>query len=285
MADGRAGLTMAGMLEGQVALIYGAAGGIGQAVVQRYWLEGASIIAVDRSGARLEELGGTCEPREQQRFLLVEADCGRWEECRRVTEIGLEAFGRLDVLVSCIGIYDHAIALAEIDEDRLEAAFEECFRVNVGSMLFAVKAALPTLAANRGRVVLTSSVASYMTSGGGVLYTAAKHAVTGVVAQLAYELAPHIRVNGVAPGVAKTVMAGLESLAQQPKLSLLPGSENALPLLQVPDNAEYGGIYALLGSATESSVMTGTVVIADSGLLARGTASPNGGADLMRMVG
>jgi NAD(P)-dependent dehydrogenase (short-subunit alcohol dehydrogenase family) len=275
---------MAGMLEGQVALIYGAAGGIGQAVVQRYWLEGASVIAVDRSRERLDALQGDCRPRDRQQLLLLEADCGRWNECRRVTDAALDVFGRLDVLVSCIGIYDHAIGLAEIEDDRLEAAFEECFRVNVGSMLFAVKAALPTLVANRGRVVLTSSVASYMSSGGGVLYTAAKHAVTGIVAQLAYELAPHIRVNGVAPGVARTIMAGLESLAQKPKLSLLPGSENALPLLRVPDNAEYGGIYALLGSAAESSVMTGTVVIADSGLLARGMASPNRGVDLARVA-
>jgi NAD(P)-dependent dehydrogenase (short-subunit alcohol dehydrogenase family) len=109
--------------------------------------------------------------------------------------------------------------------------------------------------------------------------------VTGVVAQLAYELAPHIRVNGVAPGVAKTIMAGLESLEQPPRSSLRPGSEDALPLLRVPDTAEYGGIYALLGSASESSAMTGTVVVADSGLLARGMAQPNGGRDLAAAAG
>jgi NAD(P)-dependent dehydrogenase (short-subunit alcohol dehydrogenase family) len=258
------------MLENQVALIYGAAGGIGRAVAERYWAEGASVIAVDRNAEALRHLAESCDPAPEQRLSTLVADGASWTECVRVTEAALDLFGRIDVLVSCIGIYDHAISLAEVDGEKLEAAFDECFRVNVGSMLFAAKAALPALIKNKGRIVLTSSVASYLTSGGGVLYTASKHAVGGIVAQLAHELAPDVRVNGVAPGVARTIMSGLRALDQVPQPSLLPGSEQALPLERIPETSEYGGIYALLGSATESSVMTGTIVVADSGLLIAG---------------
>jgi NAD(P)-dependent dehydrogenase (short-subunit alcohol dehydrogenase family) len=87
---------------------------------------------------------------------------------------------------------------------------------------------------------------------------------------LAYELAPHVRVNGVAPGVARTIMSGLTSLGQAPKLSLLPGSERALPLGNVPETDAYGAAYSMLGSATESSAMTGTTIVVDSGILIRG---------------
>lgn len=257
-------------LAGQVALIFGAAGGIGRAVVRRYLREGALVVAIDRRGDSLAQLASESTPLDRDRLSTLEADASNWSECERVAAIAAAAHGRIDIVVSCIGIYDHAVRLIDIPGDQLPQAFDECFRVNVGSMLFCIKAALPMLIKSHGRIVLTSSVASYMTSGGGVLYTASKHAVNGLITQLAYELAPHVRVNGVAPGVARTIMSGLTSLGQAPKLSLLPGSERALPLGNVPETDAYGAAYSMLGSATESSAMTGTTIVVDSGILIRG---------------
>ena len=74
-------------------------------------------------------------------------------------------------------------------------------------------------------------------------------------------------------------MSGLQALGQEPRPSLLPGTETVLPLGRVPGADEYGGIYALLGS-TESGPMTGSIVRADSGLAMRGIATPTDGADL-----
>jgi hypothetical protein len=62
--------------------------------------------------------------------------------------------------------------------------------------------------------------------------------------------------------------------------SVLPGTEKMLPLQELPDVEDYAGIYLLLGSASDSAAMTGTVVVADSGLLVHGLASPNAGGDL-----
>src|SRR5581483_536490 len=202
-----------------------------------------------------------------------------WEASVAMVARAVEAFGGLDVLVCATGIYDHAVRLVDIPGERLEAAAAEAFRVNVTSMLLNVRAAAKQLLARRGRVVLTASHASFLPAGGGALYTAAKHAVAGLVCQLAYELAPKVRVNGVAPGVAPTVMSGIAALDQPARPSLLPGTESVLPLGRVPDPDEYGAVYALLGSH-ESAATTGSIVRVDSGLAIRGIARPAGGDDL-----
>jgi NAD(P)-dependent dehydrogenase (short-subunit alcohol dehydrogenase family) len=267
-----------GMLDNQVAIIVGAAGGIGKAVVRRYLAEGASVVAVDRDPERIAALKD--ELMGRQSAIAFADDVSSWEASQAMVRKAVENFGGLDVLVSCVGVYDHAIRLVDIAGPQLAAAFDECIHANVLALLLNIRAALPQLAARRGRIVVTGSYASYRSAGGGVLYTAAKHAVLGIVTQLAFELAPKIRVNGVAPGVAPTVMHGLRALGQAPRNSLLPGTEGILPLESMPDTANYGAVYALLGSATESAAMTGSMVLADSGLLVRGIVSPNGGRDL-----
>ncbi|HKP80187.1 MAG TPA: SDR family NAD(P)-dependent oxidoreductase [Phenylobacterium sp.] len=269
------------MLQSQSAVILGGGGGIGQAVVRRYLAEGARVLAIDVNAERLAGLEAAHGPAVSEgRLATLVSSVGDWTQASSVARLAREKIGPVDVLVSCIGVYDHGARLFDIPGEQLEAAFAECFRNNVGAVLLAVKAFLPDLVAQRGRVVLTSSAAAFLASGGGVLYTSAKHSVAGLIQQLAYELAPKVRVNGIAPGVALTVMSGLGTLDQAPRLSLLPGSEAALPLQAVPANDAYAGIYALLGSATETAAMTGSTIVADSGLLARGLAAPAGGLDL-----
>jgi NAD(P)-dependent dehydrogenase (short-subunit alcohol dehydrogenase family) len=265
------------MLEGDVSVIYGAAGGIGHSVVERFLTEGASVVAVDRNEERLAAL---VRANGENRLLAIAADVVSWQEAVRVATLTQERFGSADNFVSCVGVYDHARPLVSIPGEDILAACAECFATNVASVIMAVKALLEQLVETQGRVVLTSSAASYLTSGGGVLYTASKHAVSGLISQLAYELAPKIRVNGIAPGVAQTVMSGLAALSQAPQNSLLSGSEKALPLAIVPQTADYAGIYALLASRAETVAMTGSTIIADSGLLIRGIGQVNGGGSL-----
>jgi NAD(P)-dependent dehydrogenase (short-subunit alcohol dehydrogenase family) len=267
-----------GILEKQIAIIVGAAGGIGSAVVRRYLAEGASILAVDRDPERIKHLEQ--EFGDNPRLLATVNDTLDWRGNEALIQRAVERFGRVDILISCVGIHDHNVRLIDIPGPKLLEAFDECFRINVGSLLLLIRAAVPELARNYGRVVLTGSFASFRTSGGGVLYTGAKHAIVGVVSQLAYELAPKIRVNGVAPGVASTVMQGIETLAQVPMQSILPGTMEALPLEQLPQASDYAALYALLGSASESRAMTGSMFVADSGLLARGLARANAGHGL-----
>ncbi len=112
------------------------------------------------------------------------------------------------------GVFDFYKGIGDINADDLSDAFDEMFRTNVLSHLQSVKAAVPWLRATTGSsIVLTESASSYYPGRGGVLYVSSKFAVRGLVASLAHELAPQIRVNGVAPGgTLNTDLRGLASL-------------------------------------------------------------------------
>jgi NAD(P)-dependent dehydrogenase (short-subunit alcohol dehydrogenase family) len=253
--------------ERRSVLVTGAAGGIGRGIVRRFVAEGWTVAAVDRISDPLRLLAADTG----DAVLPIVADLSTWEANRDAVAEAIHRFGRLDALVANAGIYDQATRLDQIDGDQLAAAFTELFAINVGSYLYLARAAMTELTARRGSIVMTASFASFSPGGGGVLYTAAKHAVLGIVRQLAYELAPDVRVNAVAPGVAPTRLGGIDALGHAPRDSVLPGSAQALPLGEVPEADAYAGLYTLLASE-QARTMTGSVITADSGLSVRGIA-------------
>lgn len=271
--DAASGFAASRRLPDQVALVTGAAHGIGRAVTERFVAEGARVAAVDLDGDALATL------REQlgDRVLPAVADVARPTDCVDAVEQAVACFGSLDVLVANAGIFDGNRALAHMDPETLSAAFDELYSVNVKGMMLAACAAIPELARTRGSIVMTGSFASYHPSGGGVLYTTSKHAVLGLVRQLAYELAPDIRVNGVAPGVTVTTMRPTHALGDAPRPAVLPGTAENLPLGTVPDPSEFASLYVLLASREEGAAITGSMLDADSGLGIRGLARPAGG--------
>lgn len=259
-----------GALDGKVVVLTGAGAGIGRAVVTHFVGEGARVVAVDISpevssltdslgDAVIPLVGDVRDPALNQ--TAVDAAVGQW--------------GRLDVFAGNAGIYDAAVPLEDIELTTLPKAFEELMGVNVLAPLLGVRAALPHLIASFGCVILTGSFATYHASGGGALYTASKHAVLGLVRQLAYEFAPDVRVNGIAPGVAPTKLRGVGALGQEPADSVLDGTAAVLPMQRVPSVADFNGVFTLLAS-DQSRAMTGTMVPVDSGLSIRGLARPGG---------
>lgn len=259
-------------LAGVSAIVTGAAGGIGQGIVRRYVAEGARVLAVDLDEARLgqlaDELGTEVVP-------LV-ANVAQIQDNKKIVESALDHFGRLDVYCANAGIYDQNIALESVSCEQIDKAFDEIFSVNVKSVLYAARSAFEALLQTRGTLIATASFASFSSAGGGSLYTASKHAVVGLVKQLAYEFAPDIRVNAVAPGIAPTRLRGLDALGQKPKDSVLEGTGVSIPLQQIPDSSAYSGLYALLASREDAGHITGSVFSADSGLAIRGMERPGG---------
>jgi cis-2,3-dihydrobiphenyl-2,3-diol dehydrogenase len=118
-------------------------------------------------------------------------------------------------------------------------------------------------------MIFTASNAAF-SPGGGPLYTASKHAVTGLVRQLAYELAPRVRVNGVAPGAMATDLRGPKSLGLDgtPLTSLIrPDMMRAFNGLGIaPEPRDYTGHYVLLASRQNNRTVTGTVHNCDAGV-------------------
>ncbi|MFW0784888.1 SDR family NAD(P)-dependent oxidoreductase [Gordonia sp. CPCC 206044] len=258
-------------LAGQVIVFTGGGAGIGRSVVSRFVAEGARVVAVDITDAVVDlaaEFGDAVVP--------VVADVSTWDGNRIAAQTALDRWGRIDVFVGNAGITDGACPLEEMAGDQLSAAFGELFGVNVLAPMLGVRACLDALVASSGSVILTGSFASTNAAGGGVLYTASKHAVHGLVRQLAYELAPDVRVNGIAPGVAPTRLRGTTSLGQSVSDAVLDGTEQALPLQEVAPVSAYDGVFTMLASRTESAAMTGSLVTVDSGLSIRGIAKPGG---------
>ena len=184
-----------GWLDGKRALVAGAGSGIGRAVLDAFLAEGARVAALERDEAKAGRLAA-----ELPDCVTVRGDATVLADARAAVAGRHRSFGGLDVLVNCVGIFDFYRGLADIADDQLDAAFDEMFAVNVKSQLVTVRAALPELRRAGGSVVLTVSTSGFYPGRGGVLYVASKFAVRGCVIALAHELAPDVRVNGVAPG-------------------------------------------------------------------------------------
>ncbi|HET9974434.1 MAG TPA: SDR family NAD(P)-dependent oxidoreductase, partial [Streptosporangiaceae bacterium] len=184
-----------GWLDGKRALVAGAGSGIGRAVLGAFQEEGARIAAMELDNHKAERLAV-----ELPGCVVSPGDATATADVRVAVRQAVGAFGGLDVLVNCVGIFDFYRGLADIPGDQLDAAFDEMFAVNVKSQLVTVQAALPELRKAHGSVVLTVSTSGFYPGRGGILYVASKFAVRGCVIALAHELAPDVRVNGVAPG-------------------------------------------------------------------------------------
>lgn len=272
-------------LSGEAILVTGGASGLGRALVDRFIVEGARVGVLDRSADKLDELR-----REYGDAVVgVMGDVRSLESNKQAVAQCVEAFGKLDCLVANAGIWDYSTALVDLPEDRIDQAFDEVFHINLKGYLLAAKAALPALVPSRGSMIFTVSNAGFYPAGGGPLYTAAKHGVVGLVRQLAYELAPYVRVNGVAPGGATTDLRGPASLGLQEQsiqdIDLPSLAAPGLPIGRLPTPAEYAGAYVFFASRKDTVPTTGTVLNHDGGIGIRGLVQTAGGKELGERFG
>jgi NAD(P)-dependent dehydrogenase (short-subunit alcohol dehydrogenase family) len=257
---------MADWLAGKRALVIGAGSGIGRAVLDAFRAEGAQVSVLERDAAKCAALRS-----DLPGVPVVTGDATTRAANESAVAAATDAFGGLDVLVSCVGVFDFYRGLGELEADLLDTAFDEMFAVNVKSYLHAVKAALPALRAARGAVVLTESTSAYYPGRGGVLYVSAKFAVRGLVTALAHELAPEVRVNGVAPGgTLHTDLRGLNSLGLAARrLDDTQGRADELasrtPLRVALSGQDHAWSYVFLAS-DRSRGITGGVIHPDGGI-------------------
>jgi NAD(P)-dependent dehydrogenase (short-subunit alcohol dehydrogenase family) len=259
-----------GWLDGQVALVTGGGSGIGRAVVARYVAEGARVGVMERIATRADELRSEFG----DKVLGIAGDTAQFADNQRAVADTVRAFGQLDVFVGNAGIFDVYASFAELPPDKLGQAYDELFAVNVKGCLFGAKAALPELKKTGGSMIFTASVAGLNSGGGGAIYTASKHAVVGLIRELAVELAPDIRVNGVAPGGTMTDLRGLTSLGNDDRSQFAnPGVEdrlrdgNPLRMALMPD--DLAGAYLFLASRRDARGITGSIITVDAGSMLR----------------
>ncbi len=247
-----------GWLDNDVALVTGGGSGIGLAVVRRFLAEGARGVGVllrdqRQSGVLQEEFG--------ERVCPVIGDVRIYADHESAVRATVTAYGKLDTLVGNAGVWDFFSSLMKTEPDALAASFDEIFAVNVKGYLLAARAAAAELRKSSGSMIFTLSNASFYAGGGGPVYVASKHAAVGLIKQLAFELAPYVRVNGVAPGGTATSLNGPVALDKQDtRLSNIPGFEqavaDAMPLAFMAQPEDHTGHYVLLASRANSRATT-----------------------------
>jgi cis-2,3-dihydrobiphenyl-2,3-diol dehydrogenase len=271
-------------LTGEVVLITGGAAGLGRALVDRFVAEGAKVAVLDKSAERIKQL----ESDHGDNVVGIVGDVRSLQDQKQAADRCVAKFGKIDTLIPNAGIWDYNMSLVDLPEDRIDAAFDEVFQINVKGYIHAVKACLPALVASRGSVICTISNAGFYPNGGGPLYTATKHAVVGLVRELAFELAPYVRVNGVAPGGINTDLRGPSSLGMSDQsISALPLGElleSVLPIGRMPAIDEYTGAYVFFATRGDCVPATGALLNYDGGMGVRGLFSAVGGKDLLEKL-
>lgn len=260
----------AGRLTGRLALVLGAGSGIGRAVAEAFAAEGARVVGFELSADKCADL-----KKAQPSIEVIEGDaCSRPDIARAVAACGRIAAG-LDVLVNCVGIFDFYKGLSEIDPGKLERGFEDIYRVNVLSGLLATQTCQPMLRQAKGVVILTSSSSGFYPGRGGVLYVSSKFAIRGCVTALANELAPVVRVNGVAPGgvlgtdIRGSRELGLNALRMRADAERVADLQALTPLKVAMTAGEIAQSYVFLASDAGAG-MTGEFLHPDGGLGIRG---------------
>jgi 3-oxoacyl-[acyl-carrier protein] reductase len=241
-------------LRDKIALVTGAAGGIGAATARRFAREGASVAINDARPEGLEAIAGEIRA-AGAKALVLPGDVTRKADCERLVQDVTRTFGRLDILINNAGINRDAMA-AKMTEEQWDAVLS----VNLKGTFLCAQAALPGMRERGwGRVVNTSSIGS-LGNVGQANYAASKAGVIGLTKTLALEYAKYgVTVNAVAPGPVMTAMlAGVPDAIRERIVARVPVGRIASP-------DEIASVHVFLAS-DEAAFITGQIIFADGGM-------------------
>jgi NAD(P)-dependent dehydrogenase (short-subunit alcohol dehydrogenase family) len=250
-------------LDNRTALITGGSRGIGLALAQEFVGAGASVMISSRKEAALKEaanrIGGD--------VAYVAANAGNAEEARAVVKETRAVFGSIDILVNNAATNPYAGPLLELDQARAE----KTVAVNQFGPLLWSRCAWNEWMADHGGVILNIASAGAMQVVEGLgYYDATKAALLSLTEQLAWELAPRVRVNAICPGLVKTDMARAIWEAEEEQLA------KSRPLGRLGEPADISGMALFLASDRASWITGATVVIDGGGLCVPHRSNPLG---------
>ena len=235
-------------LEGKVAIITGAASGIGEATADLFRSEGATVVAADR----------------MEGVDIVSVDAGSEADVERLVEQTVADHGRIDIMFANAGVSGGFASIFEQNSDD----WAEILRVNLIGPFLAIKYAAPHMkSVGGGSIIATASVAGLRSGAGGPAYSASKAGVVNLVKVAATQLAgANIRVNAICPGLIETGMTELiydraRSKGQEEQLGRLN------PLKRGGEPIEIAQA-ALFLASDESSYVNGQAIVVDGGLSA-----------------
>jgi len=255
---------MSGRLDGKVAVITGAASGIGRAAVDLFVAEGARVIAADiqdDKGARIEE-------DHQGRAHYVRCDVMQEADIKAAVEAAQTRFGRLDILFNNAGTG----GIRETTDDVSAEGFDSVMHLHVRAALFGMKYAAPLMRMQGGgSIISTASVAGLRTGYGPMLYSTAKAAIIHMTHACAAQLGPeNIRVNCICPGLIATNIFGrsfgVPSQIAESRIDAIAESTSGAQPIPRGGRARDIAEAALYLASDGASFVNGHALVVDGGL-------------------
>ncbi len=237
---------MSGRLAGKIAIVTGAASGIGKASAALFAAEGATVLAADIEAADN----------------VIGADAGREEDVVGLIELARREHGGLDIFFANAGISG---GLASIFEQS-PADWEEILRINLIGPFLAIKHSAPLLKERGGgSIICTASVAGIRAGAGGPAYSASKAGVISLIEVAATQLCgANIRINAICPGLIETGMTkGIYDMARGAGKEEMIGHLNPMKRGGEPDEIAKAALFL---ASDESSYVNGHALVVDGGL-------------------
>ena len=247
-------------LKDKVAIITGAAGGIGKATAALFLREGAKVLLVD---IKEDVLKQTITELDNENAIFFAADVSKSEDVKKYTEACILHFGKIDIFFNNAGIEGEFAAISDYKEE----VFDHVIAVNLKGVWLGCKIVIPKMT-DGGSVILTSSVAGLKGFMNLSAYVASKHAVTGIMRTVALEFADRkIRVNSVHPGpVNNQMMRSIEKqISPENPKEAKNGFVGSIPFKRYAENYEIANLVLFLAS-NESEYLTGTIQVIDGGM-------------------
>jgi 3-oxoacyl-[acyl-carrier protein] reductase len=238
-------------LEGRVALVIGAARGIGAGIAERFVEEGAKVVIADN----LVELGQETAKRLDGKF--IDINVSKFEDNQAAVALAVSAYGGLDIVVQNAGIYPWTLI-----ENISPEEWDDVLAVNLKGTFLCARAALPAMkTSGGGRMIFTSSITGpRVTSPGHGHYSASKAGINGFIKAAALEFSSYnITVNGIEPGNILT-----DGMKQHRSAAFIKMMEEGVPLGRLGTPRDVANA-ALFLASDDAAYITGTTIIVDGG--------------------
>ena len=246
-------------LQGKVAVITGAASGMGKAIAIVYAKEGAKVVVSD---INLEGANGTVAEIVSNGGMAtaVATNVTKEEDIQNLIDTAVKVYGTLDILVNNAGIMDNFFPAAEVTDEL----WERVFAINTTGPMRAIRKALPIfIKKGSGIIVNISSVGGLFGSRAGAAYTASKHAVVGLTKSVGFQYATlGIRCNAIAPGAVNTNIGATITAPNEFGMARAMAGINLNP--RAGESEEIAKV-ALFLASDDSSFVNGSIITADAG--------------------